>query len=94
MLLKLKTLLGIPNTDQDELLGTLITMCCDDFMQLTHSDTIIENLVIDMVIFRFNRLGSEGVSQENYDRISNNFIDGYPADLYKRIVACRHIRTV
>lgn len=46
----------------------------------------------EMVLLKINRLGYEGISSTSVSGTSENFIDGYPADLMKRIVRLRRLR--
>jgi len=34
-----------------------------------------------MVLVKWNRLGAEGLGSESFSGVSNNYIDGYPANI-------------
>lgn len=38
-----------------------------------------------MVVFRYNRLGTEGLNSESYSGASYNYSDGYPDDIMKAL---------
>lgn len=46
----------------------------------------------EMVLLKINRLGYEGVSSTSISGVSENFIDGYPSDLMKKIMKLRRLR--
>lgn len=68
MLDKLKLLLNIPDDTQDELLQVLISLCKDEafnYCNLPEYSTKLDGAVIQMVIERYNRIGSEGAIQQS-----------------------------
>lgn len=46
----------------------------------------------EMVLLKINRLGYEGISSTSISGTSENFIDGIPADLMKKITRLRRLR--
>ena len=72
----LKTLLQIDES-QDELLGTLIEQCSEEYLRRTHQDVVDESIVNAMVMERFSRLGSEGVQTISYSGISESYESDY-----------------
>jgi hypothetical protein len=46
----------------------------------------------EMVLLKINRLGYEGISSTSVSGVSENFIDGLPADLMKKIMKLRRLR--
>lgn len=46
----------------------------------------------EMALLKINRLGYEGISSTSVSSTSENFIDGYPADLMKKIIRLRRLR--
>ncbi len=68
MLDKLKLLLNIPDDTQDELLQVLISLCKDEafnYCNLQEYSAKLDGAVIQMVIERYNRIGSEGATQQS-----------------------------
>lgn len=37
-----------------------------------------DNLLIDMVVFKLNRLGTEGLVSQSYSGVSESYLDDYP----------------
>jgi hypothetical protein len=46
----------------------------------------------EMALLKINRLGYEGISSTSISGVSENFIDGLPADLMKKIIRLRRLR--
>lgn len=80
MLEELKLLLGITSEDKDELLELLLTLVTQEAKSYTNltSTTKLKPAILQMAIFRFNRLGTEGVSSESYAGNSYSYTDSYP----------------
>lgn len=81
MLKKIKVLLSVTGTEKDELISTLIDLCEDEAKTYCGVDTVMDmqSTIIQMVVFKYNRLGTEGLVSENYNGASYNYIDEYPA---------------
>lgn len=99
MLDRIKLLLGIAEDDEsrDEILGTLIKMCKDeavDFCNLKEYDSKLDSAVINMVIERYNKVGTEGTSSVSTHGITEQYIDGYSQSVYKQLIKHRKIRLV
>lgn len=97
MLEKVKILLGISSTDmgQDELLEVLIEMAQQEAVEYCHLKEYNEKLnpaVINMVIERYNRMGSEGLASGSCSGISEAYIDGYSKNVYSLLNKCRKVR--
>lgn len=46
----------------------------------------------EMVLLKINRLGYEGISSTSISGVSENFVNGYPSDLMKKIMKLRRLR--
>lgn len=100
MLNKIKLLLGLTNTSKDTLLTELISQCVYEAKLYTHNDSIdasgslgeLETAIIQMVIYRYNRLGTEGVSSEGYSGVSFNYMEDYPDMIYSALRSKRKMR--
>lgn len=57
-------------------------------------DDELEIVAEQMCIVKLNRLGSEGLSAESYSGISQNYIDGYPANLKAILNRKRRIKVL
>lgn len=80
MLDKLKLLLNIPDDTQDELLQVLISLCKDEaytYCNLPEYNTKLDGAVIQMVIERYNRIGSEGATQQSSSGVSMTYDSFY-----------------
>lgn len=96
MLENIKLLLGITTGDKDALLSLLIRQAEDELETLAHRNDFenLENIIVKMVIYRYNLLGAEGVSGESYNGVSFSYITEYPDDIKRMIYAKRKIQTV
>lgn len=81
MLEKVKLLLGLMNDDsQDELLTTLIAMCKEEayiYCNLPEYNKKLDGAVVDMVVERYNRIGSEGATQQSSSGVSMTYDSFY-----------------
>ena len=79
---------------EDNLLKDIIqdTICeVEEYTKASELDNIAKALVKDIVVFKVNRLGSEGISSESFSGTSQSFIDGYPAEIKKKIRRIRRL---
>ena len=84
MLERIKLLLNV--TDQDVLLNELITLSNEKIAAYIGQDTCpveLDWVVVELVIQRFNRIGSEGLSSESVDGGANTYIDDELSPFYK-----------
>ena len=82
MLEVLQILIG--RTDKDTLLEYLISQAESDFKSYCNRDELPEGtdeIIIQMVLVKYNRLGAEGLASEGFSGTSANYIDGYPANI-------------
>ena len=80
MLDKLKLLLNIQDDTQDELLQVLIALCKDEafnYCNFAEYSTKLDGAVIQMVIERYNRIGSEGAIQQSSSGVSMTYDSFY-----------------
>jgi hypothetical protein len=57
-------------------------------------DTELEMCVERIVILKLNRINTEGLDSQSYSGISENYINGYPADLLAILNRKRKIKVV
>lgn len=83
MLEKIKILLGLQDNAKDELLFVLTECVKDELKAYCRTDDIkgLESLVVDMVIYKYNRLGTEGLQSESYSGASYAYLNDYPETL-------------
>ena len=72
----LRTLLQIDDS-QDELLGTLVEQCSEEYLLRTHQTVVDNSIVNAMVVEKFNRLGTEGVQNIGYSGITESYESDY-----------------
>ena len=76
MLQKVKTLIGIPDSTQDELLSLIIEMVSGRLNVLLGTEAVpssMEYIVVEVAVNRFNRIGSEGLSSHTVEGESLTF---------------------
>ena len=75
---KIKSLLGLKDTDSDELLNTIIDLTESRLKSKIGEDTVPESLsyiVVEVSVARFNRVGSEGLTSHGVEGESMSFSD-------------------
>lgn len=94
MLEKLKLILGV--TDKDELLRVLLDRATNEVINYTHNNELekLEYVILDIAIWRYNRIKSEGLDSENYSGVSFNYSADYPDSIKKQLQAYRRIKTL
>ena len=97
MLNKIKLLVGVSPTDegQNELFEVLIEMAQQEAVEYCHLEEYNEKLnptIIKMVIEKYNRLGSEGITSQNYSGVSESFAEGYSKDIIASLNRNRKLR--
>jgi hypothetical protein len=83
MIEDIKTLLGLNDDSKDELLQLIINLASDDAKSKTGCEDmlILRSVIIDMVVYRYNRLGTEGLESENYSSVSYHYSSDYPESI-------------
>jgi len=70
-----------------ELISIVITQVkneIESYINKSYSDTM-ENILIDMVIFKLNRRGAEGISTQSYSGASETFTSDYPLHISRQL---------
>lgn len=93
MLENIKLLLGITTNDKDNLLNLLISQVIDEVKDFTHREDVYElqSTIEKMVIYNYNRLGTEGVNSESYSGISYNYSTDYPESIMRTLKRYRKL---
>lgn len=98
MLNDIKIILGLTNTDtsKDALLSLLIKQTELEVSAYCKRDInfALEGAVERIVVLKYNRIGTEGLSSESFSGISNNFLDGLPKDLLDFLNSQRRIQVL
>lgn len=96
MLDKLKLILGIKDDTKDDLLTLLIEQAIEEALNYTHQDSI-DNLsftIISMVVYKYNRLGTEGLDSEGYSGVSFGYSTDYPESIMRALKSQRKLITI
>lgn len=94
MLQQIKLLLGITDSSKDQLLTLLIAQCQQDIKNYTHNDlSDMDSVLCQMVVHRYNRLGTEGVSSESFSGVSYGYSD-YPEFIIAQLKSHRKLMTL
>jgi len=99
MLEKIKILLGLSEEDEskDDLLNTLISLCKDeaiDYCNLDEYSSKLDSAVIAMVIERYNKIGTEGITSVSTSGINESYTDFYSEPVKMKLIKNRKIRVV
>lgn len=98
MLDKIKLLLSMADDDSlDELLQTLISLCKEEaynYCNLDDYDNKLDYIVVQMVIERYNRIGSEGATSQSSSGINTSYDSFYSDKVTKMLNKHRRIRTL
>ena len=91
MLEKVKLLLGITDNAKDDLLTLLIEQAVEEAIVYTHNECVDElnTSIIQMVVYKYNRIGTEGVDSEGYSGVSFQYTSDYPDNIMRGLKAKR-----
>lgn len=98
MLETIKLLLNRSDDDNiDELLNTLISICKQEAVAYCNLEEYIGDMdfiIIQMVIERYNRIGSESLKSQKASGITANYADYYGEKVVKLLNKFRKLKTV
>lgn len=97
MLDKIKILLNIQDDAQDELLSTLMGLCREEayiYCNLPAYNEKLDFVVIQMVIERYNRIGSEGTTSQSSSGVSADYDSFYSDKVVRLLNKYRKVKTV
>lgn len=97
MLERIKLLLNITDDSKDALLEELIDNATEFAQNYINNDAALDNLtgtIIAMVIYDYNRMGTEGLASENYSGMSFGYTAGYSDDIMKQLRRYRKVRVI
>ena len=97
MLDKIKLLLSITDDTADDLLNTLIAICKEEayiYCNLPEYNEKLDNIVVFMVIEKYNRIGSEGTVSQSASGISATYESFYSEKIVKMLNKHRRVRCV
>lgn len=83
VLANVKVLLDLTDDSQDQKLEILLNQAEADALAYTKRDRLFgcDTVLEKMVIFLYNRLGTEGLASESYTGATYNYTNGYPDDI-------------
>lgn len=58
------------------------------------ADSVLELCAERIAIIKLNRMNSEGLASQSFSGVSENYIDGYPADIQAILKGKRKIKVV
>ena len=93
MLEKVKLLLGIADNTKDDLLTLLIEQAIEEAIVYTHNECVDElnTSIIQMVVYKYNRIGTEGLDSEGYSGVSFQYTSDYPENIMRGLRAKRKV---
>lgn len=97
MLERIKLLLNITDDSKDALLNELIDNVEEFILNFTNNPDCLDSLrgtECVMVVHDYNRLGTEGLSSENYSGMSFSYTAGYSDDIMKQLKRYRKVKTI
>ncbi len=102
MLNAVKKLLGIDlfDSSKDEQLSVIIEIAQNEAMEFCNLKTNeefsegLKTAVIQMAVFKYNRLGTEGLNSESYAGASYNYSDEYPNSIKNILLRNRKLRAI
>lgn len=98
MLERIKLLLNRTEEDSlDELLQVLISLCKEEaynYCNFEEYDEVLDYIIIQMVIERYNRIGSEGATNQSSSGVSNEYDSFYSDKVVKMLNKHRRMRTL
>ena len=78
----------------DELLNDLIEETEEEIKVYIHREDIpigLEGSLVELVVIKCNRLGTEGINSESFSGVSTSYLDGFPKEIVKKLRSCRKL---
>jgi hypothetical protein len=82
----LKVLLG--ESDKDELLSLLIRKATNEVLDYCNLDELpssLNDVVVDIAVIKYNRMGSEGALNESFEGISTTYETDLPISIRRKL---------
>lgn len=91
-----KLLLGLATDEKDSLLKVLLAQATAEAKAYTNNTNmaVLSPAITQMVVYKYNRLGTEGLNNESYSGESYNYAAEYPAAVMSLLKSCRRIKTI
>ena len=97
MIEEVKLLLGESASNySDDLIGLALKMSIAEVEDYTHRelDYSLQLIAERIAIIKLNRMGTEGLNGMSVNGLSENYINGYPADILATLNAKRRVRVL
>ena len=97
MIEEVKLLLGESASNySDDLIGLMLKMSIAEVEDYTHRelDYSLQLIAERIAIIKLNRIGTEGLNSMSVSGMSENYINGYPADIIATLNSKRKIRVM
>lgn len=94
---KATAIIGVSASRNASLLSALVEMCTDEaiaYCNLAEYTTDLDNVVVQMVVERYNRRGYEGAESVSASDITNKFYNGYSKSTLSMLNKYRKVKTV
>lgn len=92
---KLKLLLGISDEGKDSLLTLLLEQADASFLDYTNREVIptgATNIILELAVSRYNRIGSEALESTSYSNISENYLNDFSENEKKSLNRWRKVK--
>ena len=93
----LDTLKKLTNCADESLLTILLEQCKNtalDFCNLDEYNSKLDYIVQQMVMERYNKLYSDGISSKSFSGMSEAYTDDFSPSIYKQLRKHRKLRTL
>ena len=97
MLEEIKLLLNITDVSKDALLAKLIENAEEFITNYTNNEDALDHLqgtLTVMVIYDYNRLGTEGLASESYSGVAFSYLESYPEDILRQLRKFRKVKVI
>ena len=97
MIQEIRLLLGDAAANySDDQIGLVAKMAIAEVEDYTHRelDYSLQLIAERIAIIKLNRIGTEGLNSMSVSGMSENYIDGYPADIIATLNSKRKIRVI
>ncbi len=94
---KVNLLVGPAAASKQDLLLLLVEMAMDfaeDYCNLLRYDEKLDNIVAEMAVERFNKIGNEGIASSSASDISEAYLQDYSPSVIKKLNKHRKVKLV
>lgn len=88
------TLLGISENENGKIYILVDSASNDAYTYTNTYNDEAKDVIRDMTIEKYNKLGSEGINSRSFSGVSETYTDDYSPSIYKRLRKFRKLRTI